>query len=64
MLKDARYRLERAQASYKAHYNRRHRQLSYKVGDWVWLRVQHRTPQSLPQATTGKLSPRFYDRIM
>lgn len=60
MLKDAWYRLEQAQASYKAHYDRK---LSYKVGDWVWLRVRHRTPLSLPQATTGKLSPRFYDRI-
>jgi transposase InsO family protein len=60
MLKDASYRMEQAQASYKAHYDHRHRQLSYKVGDWVWLRVRHRTPLSLPQATTGKLSPRFY----
>jgi hypothetical protein len=60
MLKDVCYRLEQAQASYKAHYDRRPRQLSYKVGDWVWLQVWHRTPLSLPKATTGKLSPHFY----
>jgi hypothetical protein len=31
-----------------------------KVGDWVWLRVRHRTLLSLPTVTSGKLRPRYY----
>ena len=60
LLGDAKYRLEQAQAVYKKLYDRRHRAVDFKVGDWVWLRVRHRTPLSLPTATTGKLRPRYY----
>jgi hypothetical protein len=59
-LQDAWYRLEQAQADYKKHYDRRHRAVAFNVGDWVWLRVRHRTPLSLPTATAGKLRPRYY----
>jgi len=30
------------------------------VGDWVWLRLRHRTPASLQGVTKGKLRPRFF----
>jgi transposase InsO family protein len=38
-LADVRYRLEQAQASQKLHYDRKHRQVSYQVGDWALLRL-------------------------
>jgi len=59
-LADVRYRLEQAQAVQKAHYDKAHRAVSYAVGDWVWLRLRHRAPASLPSVTKGKLKPRFY----
>jgi len=59
-LADVRYRLEQAQAVQKAHYDKAHRAVSYAVGDWVWLRLRHCAPASLPSVTKGKLKPRFY----
>ena len=59
-LADVHYYLEQAQAVQKAHYDKAHRAVSYVVGDWVWLRLQHRAPASLPSVTKGKLKPRFY----
>ncbi|XP_039855366.1 uncharacterized protein LOC120713480 [Panicum virgatum] len=59
-LADVRYRLEQAQAVQKRHYDKGHRDVSYAVGDWVWLRLRHRAPASLPTVTRGKLKPRFY----
>jgi hypothetical protein len=58
-LADVRQRLEQAQQVQKRHYDRKHRQVSYTVGDWVLLRLRHRPIASL-SATTGKLQPRFF----
>ena len=60
LLADARARLEQAQAVYKRSYDKHHRDVRFSVGDWVWLRLRHRTPASLPDTTKGKLRPRFY----
>jgi hypothetical protein len=30
------------------------------VGEWVWLRLRHRSPASLQGVTKGKLCPRYY----
>jgi hypothetical protein len=59
-LADIRHCLEQAQGVYKLHYDKHHRQVSFEVGDWVWLRLRHRAPASLPVAPTGKLRPCFY----
>jgi hypothetical protein len=58
-LADIRYRLEQAQATQKLYYDRNHRLVSYQVGDWALLRLRQRSASSLPQATGGKLKPRF-----
>jgi len=60
LLADVRYRLEQAQGVYKAYYDRHHRDVTYRVGDWVWLRLRQRAAASLHVATSGKLKPRFY----
>jgi hypothetical protein len=44
----------------KRHYDRAHRSVTYQVGDWVLLRLRQRAATSLPQASSGKLKPRFY----
>ncbi|WVZ69639.1 hypothetical protein U9M48_018398 [Paspalum notatum var. saurae] len=59
-LEDIRIRLEQAQAVQKRHYDRVHRSVHFQVGDWVLLRLRQRAAASLPQATSGKLKPRFY----
>jgi hypothetical protein len=59
-LTDIRHRLEQAQAVQKRHYDRAHRNVTYRVGDWVLLRLRQRAASSLPQTSSGKLKPRFY----
>ncbi|CAO2161375.1 unnamed protein product [Urochloa humidicola] len=60
LLADVRYRLEQAQGIAKRNYDKKHRQVEFKKDEWVWLRVRHRTPLSLPSASVGKLKPRYY----
>lgn len=40
-------RLEQAQQYSKVQYDRKHRELSFEVGQWVWLRLLHRLVASL-----------------
>jgi hypothetical protein len=58
-LADIRCRLEQAQAVQKLYYDRNHRPVNYQVGDWALLRLRQRAAASMPQATGGKLKPRF-----
>jgi hypothetical protein len=59
-LADVRYRLEQAQATQKRHYDKVHRHIANKVGDWALLRLRQRAASSLPQGVHGKLKPRFF----
>jgi len=59
-LQDVRYRLEQAQKVQKRHYDKLHRAVSYKLGDWVLLRLRHRSIASLDTAASGKLKPRYF----
>ncbi|WVZ90257.1 hypothetical protein U9M48_036572 [Paspalum notatum var. saurae] len=59
-LADVRHRLEQAQAVQKKHYDKAHRDVAYQVGDWVLLRLRHRSPASMGPAGAGKLKPRYY----
>ena len=59
-LADVRHRLEQAQAVQKKYYDQGHRAVTYQVGEWVLLRLRHRSPASLATDSTGKLKPRFY----
>jgi hypothetical protein len=38
---EIRDRLEQDQQLYKDAYNKKHRDLVFTVGDWVWLRLLH-----------------------
>jgi len=40
-------RLEQAQQYSKQQYDKKHRELSFEVGQWVWLRLLHRPMASL-----------------
>jgi hypothetical protein len=59
-LAEIRDRLEQTQQHYKLHYDRKHRNVEFQVGDWVWLRLLHRPITSLSVQGRGKLGPRFF----
>jgi hypothetical protein len=59
-LADVRFRLQQAQDVQKRHYDKKHRSVSYIVGDWVLLRLRHRPIASLAPEVKGKLQQRFF----
>ena len=59
-LAEVRDRLEQAQQYSKVQYDRKHRELSFGVGQWVWLRLLHRPVASLGVQGRGKLGPRYF----
>ena len=52
---EIRDRLEQAQQYSKHQYDKKHRELSFAVGQWVWLRLLHRSVTSLKIQGRGKL---------
>jgi hypothetical protein len=56
-LVEARERLEQAQQHYKDFYDRKHRELEFQAGDWVWLRLIHRLAASIDIKGRRKLGP-------
>jgi hypothetical protein len=53
-------RLEQAQHHHKEYYDRKHRPVDFKVGQWVWLRLLHQPMASLEVKGHGKLGPRYF----
>jgi hypothetical protein len=61
ILDEVRQRLLQAQQMSKKYYDAHHREAEFAVGDWVWLRLLHRTTQSLDPRAKRKLGPRIHD---
>jgi hypothetical protein len=59
ILAEVRQRLLQAQQLSKKYYDAHHRDAEFAVGDWVWLRLMHRTTQSLDPRAKRKLGPRY-----
>jgi hypothetical protein len=59
VLAEVRQRLVQAQQLAKHYYDGHHREVEYAVGDWVWLRLLHRSTQSLDPRAKRKLGPRY-----
>jgi hypothetical protein len=59
-LAEVRDRLEQAQQYHKLHYDRKHREVEFTVGQWVWLRLLHRPITSMQVQGRGKLGPRYF----
>ena len=56
MLAEVRQRLIQAQQLAKKYYDANHREVEFDVSAWVWLRLLHRTAQSLdpvPSTSSG-----------
>ncbi|XP_071678585.1 uncharacterized protein [Lolium perenne] len=59
ILVEARQRLLQAQQLARRYYDAHHREAEFAVGDWVWLRLLHRTTQSLDPRSKRKLGPHY-----
>ncbi|CAH9133254.1 unnamed protein product [Cuscuta epithymum] len=59
LLAKARERLAQAQQHMKLQYDKTHRDLSFEVGDWVWLRIHPHRQLSLSRGN-HKLLPKFH----
>lgn len=60
LLHNARDRLLQAQQRMKATYDLGHRELNFKVGDWVWLRLQQYRQLTITKQKHHKLLPKYF----
>lgn len=44
----------------KQQYDAAHRDITFAVGDWVWLHLHQRAASSVKTAQNAKLGPRYY----
>jgi hypothetical protein len=58
-LLDIRERLLQAAQQFKHYYDDKHQALSFDVGEWAWLHLQHRPTTFLGAGTKGKLAPKY-----
>jgi hypothetical protein len=56
--------LEQAQNHYNLQYDRKHWELEFGEGDWVWLRLLHSPIASLNVVGHRKLGPKFYSPFL
>jgi hypothetical protein len=63
-LVETKERLEHTHQYYKLHYDRKHREVEFQVGQWVWLRLISRSLASLEVQGRGKLGPKYFRPFM
>jgi hypothetical protein len=44
----------------KSTYDKDHRDVEFAVGDWAWLRLNHRSAVGITTGSNHKLAPRYY----
>lgn len=59
-LAEIRERLLQAQDYMKEAHDKRHRELQFQEGDWVWLRLHQRAASGVRDQARGKLAPRYF----
>jgi hypothetical protein len=60
-IQEIREQLRHAHDLMKQHYDAGHHDISFEVGEWVWLRLHHRQAAAITDKTAEKLAPKFYD---
>jgi hypothetical protein len=53
-------RLLQAQTMMKATYDKHLRDMEFVVGDWVWLRLNHRSATTIREGRYSKLGPKYF----
>jgi hypothetical protein len=61
---EVRERLEQAQQQYKHFYDRKHREVTFTVVQWVWLHLIYRPIASLDVKGRTKLGLKFYGSFL
>jgi hypothetical protein len=56
--------LKQARQHYKNFYDRKHREVTFAVGQWVWLHLIHRPLSSLDIKGRTKLGLKFYGSFL
>jgi hypothetical protein len=59
-LADIKERLIQAQVTMKPYQDKSHHEVTFQVGDWVWLRLQQRTAVGITPVAKSKLGPKFF----
>jgi hypothetical protein len=59
-LQEIKERLRHAQGLMKQQYDAGHHDISFEVGEWVWLRLHHRQAVAITEKIGGKLALKFY----
>jgi hypothetical protein len=59
-LGEIRERLLQAQDFMKQSYDKGHRDVTFEVDDWVWLRLHQRSVVAIKDKAAAKLAPQFY----
>jgi hypothetical protein len=59
-LVETRERLEQAQNYYKLYYDRKHQEVEFQVGQWVWLRLISQPLALLDARGRRKLGPKYF----
>jgi hypothetical protein len=44
----------------KQQHDKKHQELTFEEGDWVWLRLHHRNAVEITELKQAKLYPHFY----
>jgi hypothetical protein len=53
-------RLRQSQDYYAKHYNRKHVDRNFTVGEWVWLKLMAQSAIAISTLQKGKLSPKYF----
>jgi hypothetical protein len=61
-LGEVKNRLIQAQVAMKQYQDKTHREVSFQTGDWVWLRLQHRTTIGITPVAKSNWLRIFLDR--
>jgi hypothetical protein len=59
-LEQTKLRLGQSQDYYTKHYNRKHVDRTFQIGDWVWLILMARSTVAISTLQKGKLSPKYF----
>jgi hypothetical protein len=59
-LEQTKVHLLQSQDYYKKHYDRKHTDQTFQIGDWVYLKLMARTTFGISDLCKGKLAPKFF----
>ena len=59
-LEQTKLRLQLSQDYYSKHYDRKHTDRQFNIGDWVWLKLMTRTAVAISTIRKGKLAPKYF----